>query len=369
MMKDNRNVLVAMSGGIDSSIAAYLLQKSGYNVEGIYFQLIGKNELKFSKKGTQSENNIDTDSKTNSHRARVIAEKLKIPFQVIDYRKEFKEIVINDFIRKYQLGMTPNPCIVCNEKIKFKLLSYYADKMNIQFIATGHYARIEKDRKRNIQILKRGLDTRKEQSYFLYRLNQEILSKTIFPLGSITKETVERMVKDTGLELFHAKESQEICFVSSNNYRQLIESQSKEKDRKGYFLDTSGNILGKHKGIAFYTVGQRRKIGLSFNNRKYIVKINQKDNNIIIGDEEDLYQEECILRDIHYVFYKTITKPTKLKVQIRYNAIPVSGTIFPVKQDTLKVVFNEPQRAITPGQSAVFYINDTVLGGGIISRL
>lgn len=357
-----------MSGGVDSSIAAYLLQKRGYLVEGIYFQLSNENEVKSTKKGTLSENNTGSNRQTDSHRARVIANKLEIPFQVIDCGKEFKKIVINDFIKKYQLGITPNPCIVCNEKIKFKLLFYHARKMNIQFIATGHYARIEKDRKRNIHILKRGLDKKKEQSYFLYRLNQEILSKTIFPLGELTKKTVETMAKDTGLEILHAKESQEICFVSSNNYRKLIESQSKGEDRKGYFLDTSGNILGRHKGIAFYTVGQRRKIGLSLNNRKYIVKINQQDNNIIIGDEEDLYHRECVLRDIHYLFYETITKPTKLKIQIRYNAIPVTGTIFPVKQDLIKIVFDEPQRAITPGQSAVFYMNNTVLGGGIISR-
>ena len=367
-MKKNRNVLVAMSGGIDSSVAAFLLQKMGYNIEGIYFQLIDENEIEVPRKDTKGQVRSGLNNQTDSNLAKVIANKLKIHFQVIDYRKEFEKIVINNFIKKYRLGMTPNPCIVCNEKIKFKLLSYYAKKMNIHFISTGHYARIEKDSSRNIQILKRGLDIRKEQSYFLYRLDQEILSKTIFPLGNLTKKAVEKMAEDNGLKQFHMRESQEICFVNHNNYRQLIESRAAEEDEKGYFVDKSGNILGRHKGIAFYTIGQRRKIGLSFNNRKYIVKINQKDNNITIGDEEDLYRRECILSDICYIFNEYITTPTKLKIQIRYNAMPVNGTLFPLKQDRLKIVFDKPQRAVTPGQSAVFYMNNSVLGGGIISR-
>ncbi|MFW6149081.1 MAG: tRNA 2-thiouridine(34) synthase MnmA [Atribacterota bacterium] len=363
-MKQNINVLVAMSGGIDSSVAAFLLKKLGYQVHGIYFQLINDKNYKGKKNLGQEAHG----SYSGSQRVQEIAEKLNIPFRIIDYRKEFKETIIDDFISKYQNGITPNPCIICNEKVKFNLLFEYAKNNDMQLISTGHYVQTEKSVNGDEYLLRRGLDIKKDQSYFLYRLNQKILSRSIFPLGKQTKRNTEKIAREIGLIPFRIKESQEICFIYGNNYRQLIETKQGKGTKSGYFLDTSGNILGKHKGIAFYTIGQRRKIGLSLNTRKYIVRLNFKDNTIIIGDEEDLYQKECKLEKVHYISPKPISQPTRLQVQIRYNSFPSSATVIPDREDELRVFFDEPQRAITPGQSAVLYTDDFVVGGGIISN-
>ena len=362
--KRNKNVLIAMSGGIDSSVAAFLLREKGFQVKGVYFQFFDDQE------GWQIPHHHKTGdvSFSSGILVREAVDKLGFSLEQIDYRKEFKEMIINDFIRKYQMGMTPNPCISCNEKIKFKLLSDLAQKNRFQFIATGHYARIKKDRETRKYLLKRGMDFRKEQSYFLYRLNQNTLSKLIFPLGDLMKKDVKRIACEIGLNPSKTKESQEICFLAGENYRKLIEKSPGRRDKPGFFLDTSGKVLGKHKGIAFYTIGQRRKIGLSLNRRKYIVQINPSDNTIMIGDEADLYRKEFTVEHVHYIAANPITEPLRLEVQIRYNAPPVSVTVFPhQKVNQLFIKLDEPQRAITPGQSAVFYRRDTVFCGGIIS--
>lgn len=362
-MKKNQSVLVAMSGGIDSSVSASILKEKGYQVNGIFFRFIDDED--FRKAQNSNQNNISS----GRQRVQIVAQKLAIPMCEIDYRKRFRQIVIEDFIRKYQRGMTPNPCILCNEKMKFSLLFDYASKKGIQFIATGHYARVEKDKKLGRYFLKRGLDPKKDQSYFLYRLNETILSRCIFPLGSLIKIDVEKIAREIGLEFSKIKESQEICFIPGNNYRKLmeLETNQEEKSQSGYFLDTSGNLLGKHKGIAFYTIGQRRKIGLSLNTRKYIIRINPKDNTIIVGNESDLYRREFKVTKVHYISTNPILEPIRLQVQIRYNAPPAPATIFPCREGGLYVLFSEPQRAITPGQSAVFYNKEIVIGGGIIS--
>lgn len=364
-MKNKKNVLIALSGGIDSSVAAFLLKEKGYQVTGIYFQLVD------SEKNKEYKDKETGNCFSDRQRVRGIAQKLDIPLHEVDYRKKFNKIVVDDFIIKYQSGFTPNPCVLCNEKVKFRLLLNYALKNSIQFIATGHYVRIKKNQKQDKYLLKRGLDEKKDQSYFLYRLSANILPKCIFPLGSLTKRKVEKIACEIDLKLSNIKESQEICFIPGNDYRKLIEQKSpqQEKNQAGYFVDTSGNILGRHKGIAFYTIGQRRKIGLSLNTRKYIVRISPKSNNIVIGDEQDLYRREFNVVDVHYISRAPIMEPVELQVQIRYNTPPACATIFPCQKNSLYVLFNEPTRAITPGQSAVFYDKDIVVGGGIIGFL
>lgn len=363
-MKYKKSVLVGMSGGVDSTVASFLLKEKGFRVEGIFFQFFNEDDSLEIKR-----DNVLNSGFSSTSRVRMIAEKLDIPFYKIDYQKEFREIVIDDFIRQYQGGMTPNPCIICNEKVKFNLLLSYALKNNIEYIATGHYAQVEKDWDQKQFFLKRGLDTKKDQSYFLYRLDQNILSKSLFPLGRLTKKGVEKIALEIGLETHRIKESQEICFINEGNYQKFIENNRREENKPGYFLDTSGNKLGKHKGIAFYTIGQRKKIGLSSNTRKYIIRINVEDNTIIIGNETDLYQRAFKIEKVHFISIDPISRPIKLQVQIRYNTHPAYAKVFPDQENRLNVFFDKPQKAITPGQSAVFYKKDNVIGGGIISNL
>ncbi len=363
-MEKKHSVMIAMSGGIDSSVTAFLLKEDGYQVTGIYFSLID-DDKEFEKK----ENNGQCRWNCGRQRARITAHKLNIPLFEIDYREKFKEIIIKDFIAKYRSGITPNPCILCNERVKFRLLLDQAIKNNIDFIATGHYVRVEKRHDSDNYILKRGLDRKKDQSYFLYRLKKDVLSKCIFPLGKLQKEDVEKIASELGLEPSNIKESQEICFIQDNDYRDFIKQNdvSGIDNKEGNFVDLSGKTLGKHKGIAFYTIGQRRKIGLSMNTRKYIVSINTKNNNIVIGDEIDLYRKEFEVIDVEYISAEPIIKPTSLGVQIRYNSTPSSAEIFPLPGKKVRVIYEKPKRAITPGQSAVFYKRDTVIGGGMIS--
>lgn len=363
-MKEKKKVLLAISGGIDSTVAAYLLKEEGYQITAIYFCLVDDKETANSEDKTSFQ-------QSGRRRAETTANKLDIPLLVIDYREEFNKIVVDDFIKKYHKGLTPNPCILCNERIKFNLLEYYASKMKIDFIATGHYVRVQKDEKQDEYLLKRGIDKEKDQSYFLYRLNRNILSKCIFPLGNLKKSEVKAIAHEKGVDISNMRESQEICFIPENNYRKFIKNKTRQviHNKPGYFIDAAGNILGKHKGIAFYTIGQRRKIGLSLNTRKYIIRIEPEKNIIVIGDEIDLYKSEFKVEDVHYISDSRIIECISLEVQIRYNTVASKARIHPDNYSNmnLKVIFDKPKRAITPGQSAVFYDREIVIGGGFIS--
>ena len=353
-MEKFNHVLIGLSGGIDSTVAAFLLKEKGFQVTGLYLHLIDEPE--------------SLASSNNRYRAQKIAQKLNIPFYEIDYRKEFYRTIIADFIRQYRKGLTPNPCIYCNEKVKFKLLYDFALKEGFTHIATGHYVRVEKNEKEGRYLLKRGIDEKKEQSYFLYRIKESILSKCIFPLGGLRKEDVKRIALKMNLADYAERDSQEICFIPGNDYRKLLVKQGKIREEEGYFFDSAGNVLGKHKGISFYTVGQRRKTGLSLNSRKYVLKISAQDNSVIIGDESELYKQEFEVTALSFISPNPITKPARLLVQIRYNTPPARAVVYPYDEKKMKITFDVAQRAITPGQSAVFYDKDIVLGGGIITQ-
>lgn len=355
IMGKSNSVLVALSGGIDSSVAAYLLKDEGYRVAGLYLNLVDE---KLADQSSLVE---------NRDRLSLITQKLNIPLYEIDYREDFFKIVVSSFIEQYNIGITPNPCILCNEKVKFKLLYEFALKKGFDYIATGHYVRLEKNLKNNRIVLKRGIDNKKDQSYFLYRINETILSKCLFPLGILSKEETRRIAQKNELSDSFRKESQEICFISGNDYRKLLTEDAKNNNKTGYFLDTSGNILGKHQGISRYTVGQRRKTGLSLNSRKYVIEINPYNNTVIIGDETELYQQKFRVRDVVYNASDPILESTKMLVQIRYNSLPALAILNPIGETELEIIFEEAQRAITPGQSAVFYDGDKVTGGGIIT--
>lgn len=343
-----KKVMVAMSGGVDSSVVAALLKEEGYEVFGVTM-----NHYK-------GENDLEV--------AHQVAQKLKIPWSIVDCTKEFKKLVIDYFCREYLAGRTPNPCVVCNLKIKFGLLLKKAKSLGMDYFATGHYAINEYDQESNKFLLKRGADKSKDQSYFLYRLNQDILPYVLFPLGELRKSQSRELAKKYGFSNYKKEESQEICFIREGDYREFLKQNVSENVEQGKFRDKSGNILGVHQGIPFYTIGQRKKLGISSNERTYVIKIDSRKNNIILGVERDLYQNKTIVKDLNFVSDIKLLGPMKVEVKIRYNSKKSSAIISPYDKGKALISFYEPQRAIAPGQSAVFYQGDIVIGGGIIEK-
>lgn len=347
MIKNLRKkVVVAMSGGVDSSVAAALLKEEGYEVLGVTM--------------------CHYDGDKNLEAVHQIAQKLGISWYILDFTKEFKRLVIDYFCKEYLAGRTPNPCVICNLKIKFGLLLKKAKSLGADYIATGHYAINEYEQKINRFQLKRGVDGSKDQSYFLYRLNQDILPYVLFPLGRFKKSQSRELAKKFGLKNYKKEESQEICFIREGDYRKFLRQNISESIKQGKFIDNSGNILGIHQGIPFYTIGQRKRLGVSSNKRRYVIKINSQENSIILGKEEDLYQNKLIIKDLNFISGDKLSDAIKVEVKIRYNCKKSSAIISPYEDDKILIDFEKPQRAITPGQSAVFYQGDIVIGGGII---
>jgi len=341
-----KKVVVAMSGGVDSSLTAALLKEQGYDVLGITIRHYEGNE--------------------NLELAEQAAQNLKIPWHVLDFTKEFKNIVIDYFCQEYLTGRTPNPCVICNLKIKFGLLWEKMKSLSPDYLATGHYAINEYNQMSKKFLLKRGLDESKDQSYFLYRLNQEILPCVLFPLGKFKKSQTRELAKKYGLKNFKKAESQEICFIRDDNYRKFLTQYIKDAIKPGKFKDKKGNILGEHQGIPFYTIGQRRKLGVSLNKRMYVTEINSNKNVIILSDDKDLYKDKLLVKNLSFISGDKLSNSIKAEVKIRYNSKKSPAIIFPYDEDRILINFEKPQRAITPGQSAVFYQGDVVVGGGII---
>ena len=342
-----KKIVVAMSGGVDSSVAAAILKEEGHDVIGITMQIWpgGKESSCCSLSAVED--------------ARRVANKLGIPYYVLNFKKIFKKKVIDDFISEYDRGRTPNPCVKCNQHIKFDALLKKAKGLGADFLATGHYAKIEKIAER--YILKKGIEQTKDQSYFLHSLKQEALSRTIFPLGDLTKQEVRKIAKKFKLNVADKEESQEICFVEGN-FGKLF------RPMEGDIIDMDGKVIGKHKGYQLYTIGQRRGLGLSRKDPAYVLKIDPKTNTITVGDRGDVYGDDLIAGDLNWISVDRIDSPTKVKAKIRYNSPGSEAEILPLFKEKVKVMFNKPQFAITPGQSVVFYDGDTVVGGGIIEQ-
>ncbi|MDD3275089.1 MAG: tRNA 2-thiouridine(34) synthase MnmA [Candidatus Omnitrophica bacterium] len=363
----DKRVAVAMSGGVDSSVAAALLKKQGYEVTGI--------TMCFSAPGGPvfGGNLLHLEAKKPSccglagiEDARRVCHSLGIRHYILNLNKDFSRQVIGNFCREYLAGRTPNPCVRCNQLIKFGVLLKKTRKLGFGILATGHYARVSK--KDGAYCLKKAGDLKKDQSYFLYRLNQAQLKHVIFPLAGMTKPRVRQLASDFGLRVAEKNDSQEVCFLPEGRYGDFIKStQDAAGFRPGNFVDREGNILGRHRGVVFYTIGQRHGIGIPAPHPLYVIKIEAGKNRVVLGGRQEVYKREFIVKDTHFV-NKPAKKKIEIKVRIRYNHKEAPAVVYLDKQKC-RVVFRRPQFAITPGQSAVFYDKNTVLGGGIIQKI
>jgi tRNA-uridine 2-sulfurtransferase len=354
--KSKKRVVVAMSGGVDSSVAACLLVKEGYEVIGITLRL-------FDARPDESSACCGIQGIED---ARGVAARLDIPFYALNDKKEFEKKVIDIFSEEYANGRTPNPCVVCNCKIKFGSLLAKAKTIDADNIATGHYARVEYDHDSGRYLLKKGSDRKKDQSYFLHGLSQEQLKHVLFPLGELTKDEVRAIARKFELKVHNKPGSQEICFIPDDDYKNYLLKRDPSLSKKGKITDSHGKILGYHRGIAFYTVGQRKGLGISSLSPLYVARIDAEKNTIVVGEESGLYSTELTASKMNWISCPAPEKPMPVSACIRYNHIPEEAMVFPVSKDRIKVVFSKPQRAVTPGQSVVFYDNDIVVAGGII---
>jgi len=357
-----QKIAVAMSGGVDSSLAAALLKEQGNEVVGFSLQL-------WHEKGASPSEKRLCCSFGNLADARLIADRLGIPYYVINLEEEFRREVVDYFIREYLRGRTPNPCIWCNSRLKFNLLLQRSLLAGCHKLATGHYARVEYDHSRERYILKKGIDSAKDQSYFLFNLTQQQLRYLTLPIGLLTKARVRQMAETRGLPVALKEESQEVCFVSNSHYATFIDNTlDKLSTGAGLIIDSNGNSIGKHKGIHHYTIGQRRGMGIAAPHPLYVIAIDPQNNLIVAGPNEKLYCSKLIADNINWLSIDSLDKPVEVTAKIRYKHKGAPALVTPRKGRGVVVEFEQPQRAITPGQAVVFYQGEEVIGGGWIRR-
>lgn len=349
--------LIAMSGGVDSSVAAKLTLDKGFEAVGCTMKLYHNEEAGIPKEHSCCSLSDVQDAKS-------VCRRLGIDHFTFNFSFDFKEKIIDKFISCYERGITPNPCIDCNRYMKFEKLYDRALALQCDYIVTGHYARIEE--KNGEFFLLKAVDDAKDQSYVLYSMTQEQLKRTLFPLGSFRKTETRVIAEENGFVNARKPDSQDICFVPDGDYAKVIELNSGKTYKEGNIVDTEGKIIGKHKGIIHYTIGQRRGIGLSFPKPHYIVALHTEDNTVVVGEEKDLYSTILEADDFNWISGKAPKEPFHTKAKIRYLHKEQPATVYPIGEDQVKVVFEEPQRAITPGQAVVLYDGDIVLGGGTI---
>jgi len=351
--------LIAMSGGVDSSVAAYLMKDKGYDCIGATMKLFQNEDIGLSKEHTCC--SID-----DVEDARRVATSLDIPFYVLNFSENFKEKVVDKFVNCYENGLTPNPCIECNRHLKFEHLYNKAKELGYEYVVTGHYSRIDYNESTGRYELKKAADPTKDQSYVLYTMTQEQLSHTLFPLGHMTKDQVRELAELKGFINAKKHDSQDICFVPNGKYAEFIESYTQKEYPEGNFVDLEGNVLGRHKGIIRYTIGQRRGLGLSLKQSMYVVKVDPISNTVVLGYNDDLFTTTLCAKDVNLISIPEITGELRCKARPRYNAKEAWATVARLDEDRIQVVFDEPQRAITKGQAVVLYDEDTVIGGGTI---
>lgn len=363
-MTKDKKILLAMSGGTDSSVAALLLKDQGYEIEGMTFR--SYNSI---SKGCM-EKETDCCSVDSIFEAKRLADDLGFDHQILDIREYFDNTIINNFITEYMSGLTPNPCVLCNKTIKWGKMIEQADILGCDFLATGHYAQIINENGR--YFLRKGKDESKDQTYFLWTLTQENLARTIFPLGTLQKSEVREIARLHNYEkIANKKESQEICFIPGDDYREFLKERIPNIDKKpgsGNFIDMNGKIIGTHKGFPFYTIGQRKGLEIAMGYPVYVSKIDAETNTITLGERHDLLQNEVLIKDINMMKYAEINGEMEAICKIRYNN---KGEKCKIRQlgEMIKIVFDEPISAITPGQSAVVYEDNDIICGGIITKI
>jgi tRNA-specific 2-thiouridylase len=368
MGASRKKVVVAMSGGVDSSVAAALLLREGYDVMGVFMRL-------GSPQGVQSESaSCDSSGKSkqgccsvlDAADARRVAGLLEIPFYVLNFEQEFGR-VIDYFVAEYNRGRTPNPCVRCNDWLKFGKLAQYADAVGADYVASGHYARTDVDPASGRKRLLRGRDVRKDQSYVLFGMNRRALDHTLLPIGGYEKHEVRRIAEELKLPVFNKPDSQEICFVPSNDYAALVRRRTPEAFRNGEFVTTEGRVVGTHEGHQKFTIGQRKGLRLAMGHPVYVTNIDSASGRVTLGDKEQLLKSSLRARQINVLENERVTsEPLRCQAKVRYNHDPQPATVQFTADDELTVRFDEPQSAITPGQAVVLYENDVVLGGGWI---
>ena len=353
-------VLVAMSGGVDSSVAAKLLADSGHECVGCTMKLY-ENEDAAAARGKTCCTLDDAED------ARSVAYKLGMPFYVFNFKDDFREKIIGRFVRSYLEGKTPNPCIDCNRYMKFDKLYERASLLGCSHIATGHYARVIEEN--GVYKLKKALDPDKDQSYVLYSLTQEQLGRTLFPLGEYRKTDIRKIADEAGFLNAAKPDSQDICFVPDGNYAALIEKITGETPAAGDYVDEDGKVIGRHKGLIRYTIGQHKGLGMPFPDKMYVLRLDKKQNRVVLGPSESLFSTEVRAGGFNWIAGKAPNGPFRCKAKIRYRQKEQWATVTPEGEDRVLIVFDEPQRAVTPGQAAVLYDGDEVLGGGEIEAV
>lgn len=350
---DNRKVLLGMSGGVDSSVSALLLKEQGYEVIGTTLELF--------------ENSC---SNTNTYvDVKAICDSMGIEHHIYNYKEEFKKHVIDDFINCYANCKTPNPCIECNRYMKFGYMWQKAKELGCNYIATGHYAKTEYSEKYKRWILKKSNAGKKDQSYVLWNISKDVIEHMLFPLAEFqNKEEIREIARKNNLKVANKPDSEDICFIPDGNYKKFLEVNSNIKPKQGNIVNTKGEVLGKHNGLYNYTIGQRKGLGISYEVPLYVVGFNKEKNEVIVGEENEIYSKEMLVNNINLLLIDEIKEKMQVSVKTRYSVKEEKATIEMIDKDLIKVTFENPTPRITPGQSAVFYIDDIVLGGGKIIK-
>ena len=350
-----KKILVAMSGGVDSSTTAVILKKEGHDVIGVTMQL-----------WDYGDGDSGCCSLDDVRDARRVADVIGIPHYVVNYMDIFKKYIVEDFISKYLSGRTPNPCVLCNQFMKFNFLLRRAMELGAEYLATGHYAGVEEEEGRFY--LSKAKDEIKDQSYFLFGLTQKELRRIMFPLGSMTKNEVREIAKEMNLRVANKPDSQEVCFITGGDYRAFLKAHTEMENKKGEIVDTDGNVLGYHEGVHSFTVGQRRGLGIAKGKPLYVIKVEPELNRVIVGEEKDIFRTALIANNVIWAYEPSSSK-TQIKAKIRYRHRESDAVVHPESDGEALVEFKTPQRAMTPGQAVVFYKEDRVLGGGWIREV